>query len=296
MKLTLLYPFAFLLSLQVNSQDLLSLQDNVYYKTLSQRWELNKEEKKGTFRLTSYKPFYITAGRRSNNPNRQPYSENPDYSVLETKPYNNYEARFQLSFKTKVLESFLFGYGDLWVGYTQVAHWQIYNTELSRPFRELNYEPEVILNFPLKFKLLGFDFRMASIGFDHQSNGRDLPRSRSWNRIMFNIAIERKNLQINLKPWIRLKDEIDENPLITNYIGRAEGIAVYKLNKHSFYVIATNSLSFNDNHGSLQFNYLYPIKANLRAQLQIFNGYGETLIDYNHKQTTLGIGISFVDW
>jgi phospholipase A1 len=113
---------------------------------------------------------------------------------------------------------------------------------------------------------------------------------------MFNFAMERKNLLINLKPWIRLKDEVDENPLITTYIGRAEAFATYKLKKHIFHVIATNSLSFDDNHGSMQFNYIYPLKANINAQLQIFNGYGETLIDYNHKQTTVGIGISFIDW
>lgn len=296
MKLAILLPFVFLSVLKANSQDLPTADDKVYLKTLSQRWELNQEDKKGTFRLVSYKPFYVTAGRRTDNPNEQPFSENPDYNVTEAKPYNNYESRFQLSFKTKVLESFLFGTGDLWVGYTQVAHWQIYNTELSRPFRELNYEPELILNFPLNFRLLGFDFRMAGIGFNHQSNGRDLPRSRSWNRVMFNIAMERKNLLINLKPWIRLKDEVDENPLITKYIGRAEAFATYKLKKHIFHVIATNSLSFDDNHGSMQFNYIYPLKANINAQLQIFNGYGETLIDYNHKQTTVGIGISFIDW
>ena len=292
MKLTILFLFVFFIVLKANSQELPATE----LKTLPQRWELNKEDKKGTFRLVSYKPFYVTAGRRTNNPNEQPYSENPDYSSTESKPYNNYEARFQLSFKTKVLESFLFGTGDLWVGYTQVAHWQIYNTELSRPFRELNYEPELILNFPLNFKFLGFDFRMVGVGFNHQSNGRDLPRSRSWNRIMFNFAMERKNLLINLKPWIRLKDEVDENPLITTYIGRAEAFATYKLKKHIFHVIATNSLSFDDNHGSMQFNYIYPLKANINAQLQIFNGYGETLIDYNHKQTTVGIGISFIDW
>ena len=296
MRSFILILFALLLTLKAYSQDLLNGQNKIYFKSLSQRWELNDEDKKGTFRLTSYKPFYVTAGRFSNSPNKQPYSENPDYSLPEAKPYNNYKARFQLSFKTKVLESFLFGYGDLWIGYTQVAHWQIYNTELSRPFRELNYEPEVILNFPLNFEFIGFDIRMVGIGFDHQSNGRDLPRSRSWNRIMFNLAMERKNLQINLKPWIRLKDEIDENPLITDHIGRGEAIVVYKLKKHTFYAIATNSLSLNHNRRSLQFNYLYPIKANLNAQLQIFNGYGETLIDYNHKQTTVGIGVSFIDW
>ncbi len=278
------------------AQDLIDSPPKYISKTMSQRWELDEADKLGTFRLTSYKPFYITAGRRSNNPNTLPQSENPDYSATEPKPYNNYEARFQLSFKTKVLESFLFGHGDLWLGYSQVAHWQIYNTELSRPFRELNYEPELMLNFPLNFNFLGFKVRMAGVSFNHQSNGRDLPSSRSWNRVMFRVGMERKNLQVYLKPWIRLKDEEDENPLVADYIGRGEATVIYKIKKHNFYLVGTNSLAFDDNRGSLQFNYLYPLKANLRAQLQFFSGYGETLIDYNHKQTTFGLGISFIDW
>lgn len=263
---------------------------------MSQRWELDESDKLGTFRLTSYKPFYITASRWSNSPNTLPKSENPDYSVSEPKAYTKYEARFQLSFKTKVLESFLFGRGDLWLGYTQVAHWQVYNSELSRPFRELNYEPELILNFPLNLDFLGFKVKMVGVSLNHQSNGRDLPRSRSWNRVMFSVGIERKNLQIFLKPWIRLKVEEDENPLVMDYIGRGEATLIYRIKKHNFYLVGTNTLTFNDNRGSIQFNYMYPLTANLRAQIQIFNGYGETLIDYNHKQTTIGLGISFIDW
>jgi len=81
------------------------------------------------------------------NPNSQPTSENPLYSLPYRVAYNNYEAKFQLSFKTKALQGIFRGYGDLWIGYTQKAHWQLYNTKLSRLFRELNYEPEVILNF-----------------------------------------------------------------------------------------------------------------------------------------------------
>ncbi len=293
---TLLFFLVLLLVDKIAAQDIIDGQNRFLSKTMSQRWELDPEDRKGTFRLTSYRPFYITAGRWTNNPNRLPQSENPDYSVTVPKAFNNYEARFQLSFKTKVLESFLFGHGDLWVGYSQVAHWQIYNTELSRPFRELNYEPELILNFPLNFNLLGFKARMIGASFNHQSNGRDLPRSRSWNRIIFHFGMERENLQIYLKPWIRLSDEVDENPLITDFIGRREATIVYRIKKHNFYLVGTNALSFKDNHGSLQFNYIYPLKANLRAQVQIFNGYGETLIDYNHKQTTIGLGISFIDW
>ncbi len=295
MRLTLLSA-ALLLSTAAYTQDLTNARGNIIERSLSESWALTPEAQRGTLRLTSYKPFYLTAGRWTNDPNEQPSSENPAYSVPEARAYNNYEARFQLSFKTKVLQDFLFGTGDLWVGYTQYAHWQIYNTALSRPFRELNYEPEIMVNFPINARLFGLDLKMAGASFNHQSNGRDLPRSRSWNRVIFNLAMEGKNIRIHLKPWIRLPDADDENPLITSFIGRGEAIVVYRAGKHIAYAVGTNTLTLKQNRGGLQLNYLYPVKANLRLQAQFFTGYGETLIDYNHRQTTIGLGVSFVDW
>ncbi len=277
-------------------QEILTPQEKIITKTLSKRWELDPEKKLGTFRLTYYKPFYITAGRWSTNPNVQPQSENPDYSSPDARPYNQYEAKIQLSFKSKVLQSIFWGHGDLWIAYTQVAHWQLYNTELSRTFRELNYEPELILNFGLNTNILGFKARTLGVSFNHQSNGRDLPRSRSWNRIMFHMGLEKERWMVVLRPWIRLADEEDENPKVSDFIGRGEALVVYTVKNHSFYLIARNSLSFNKNRGSAQFNYVFPIKANLCGHVQVFDGYGETLIDYNHRQTTLGLGISFIDW
>jgi phospholipase A1 len=91
-------------------------------------------------------------------------------------------------------------------------------------------------------------------------------------------------------------EEDDDNPEIVDYIGRAETTVVYKKNGTIISAVATNSLSFKDNRGSLQLNYLFPIKNTLRAHLQIFTGYGESLIDYNHYQTAASIGLSFVDW
>ena len=41
---------------------------------------------------------------------------------------------------------------------------------------------------------------------------------------------------------------------------------------------------------------LLPALGAARLHLQLTSGYGETLIDYNHKQTTLGLGVSFGDW
>ena len=269
----------------------------VYIKNISERWELDSATRKGVFRLTYYKPFYLTAGRYSNNPNTQPTSENPNYSLPYPVEYNNYEAKFQLSFKTKLLQTIFWGYGDLWMGYTQKAHWQIYNTNISRPFRELNYEPELILNFPINIKMLGFRARTLGIAFNHQSNGRELPLSRSWNRIMFHIGLERQHWMIVLRPWIRLPDEDDENPLITDYVGRGELTVAYSTGRHQLYMVATNPLRWETlNRGSTQLNWVFHIQGNIKGQLQVSTGYGETLVDYNHRQTTIGLGVSFVDW
>jgi phospholipase A1/A2 len=265
--------------------------------TLLQRWELDAEHHKGLFLVTPYKPVYITAGRHSNNPNVQPQSENPAYSLPFKVNYNNYEAKFQFSFKTKITRNLFWGHGDIWVAYTQKAHWQVYNKALSRPFRELNYEPEVILNFATRYQVFGLEGKMIGIALNHQSNGRALPLSRSWNRIVFHAGFENKHWQLILRPWLRLKDEDDENPLITDYVGRFETIVVYNLGRHQLSAVGAHSLKFkNGGRGSLQLNWVFPVVDNFRMQFQFFSGYGETLQDYNHRQTTLGICVSLVDW
>ncbi|MBK0381359.1 phospholipase A [Pedobacter sp. SD-b] len=293
MKNLLFYTFFILSSLNVFCQE--AKNDRYTRRTLSQEWELDPADKKGTFRITSYKQTYVTAGRWSSSPNKQPYSENPDFSAASPVDYNAREAKFQLSLKIKAIQGLFWGSADVWVAYTQKAHWQIYNTNISRAFRELNYEPEVILNFPLDLNLFGFKVKMAGIAFNHQSNGKDLPLSRSWNRIIFNTGFEGKHWQLALRPWIRLKDEEDENPLIVNYIGKGEAVVRYGFKKHQFMFLATSPFD-NWKRGSCQLNYLYPISGKLNAQIQLFNGYGETLVDYNHKQFTAGLGISFSEW
>ena len=265
--------------------------------TMAERWELGDTNHKGFFIITPYKPVYVTAGRYSTNPNGRPTSENPKYSLPFSIGYNNYESKFQFSFKTKMARRIFWGKGDLWAAYTQKAHWQIYNAKLSRPFRELNYEPEIILNFPTNYQILGFKGSMVGVAFNHQSNGRVLPLSRSWNRVVFQAGFERKNWQITLKPWIRLKDEEDENPAISDFTGRGETIIVYNYKKYQFSAVAAHSLRFkNGGRGSLQLNGVFPVWQNLYGQLQVSDGYGETLQDYNHRQQTIGVSVSLVNW
>lgn len=287
----------FLLTFTVNAQERSAQLFLKKQQTLSERWELERKYHKGIFIITPYKPVFVTAGRWSSNPNTKPTSENPLYTLPFEVDYNKYEAKFQFSLKTKLIYGLLKGRADLWAGYTQKAHWQIYNAELSRPFRELNYEPEIILNFPIHFKFLGLTGKMAGIAFNHQSNGRSLPLSRSWNRIIGHLAVERNNWYVMLRGWYRLKDEDDENPAVADFTGRAEGVFVYNLKSHQLSLQILSALRpKNPGRGSFLFSYIFPVMNNFRLQFQLGSGYGETLMDYNHRQTTIGISASLIDW
>lgn len=264
-------------------------------KSLSQKWELDSIDKKGTFRLVSYRPIYLAAARWSSKRNAEPFNESGEFSSRDKNIFNNIEAKFQISFKTKLLQDILFGTGDLWIGYSQKAHWQVYNKKLSRAFRELNYEPEIILNFPMDIDVFKGKIRTFGVILNHQSNGKDIPLSRSWNRIILNIGYEYKNWNVNFRPWYRMPDTEDENPGITTYVGDAELEVGTHFGKHEFYTIINHSFHTFEK-GNIQLNYVFPIHGHLRGHAQVFQGYGETLIDYNVSQTTIGIGVSFANW
>ena len=264
-------------------------------KSISQKWELDSIDKEGTFRLVSYKPIYFSAARWSSKINEAPFNESGEFATKDNNLFENVEAKFQISFKSKLIQGMFFGTGDLWVAYTQKAHWQVYNVKLSRAFRELNYEPEIIFNFPLQIDFFKGKLRTFGVILNHQSNGKDIPTSRSWNRIILNIGYEYQNWSVNFRPWYRVPDTEDENPNITRFIGDGELEIGTNLGRHELYTILSHSFSTFEK-GNIQMNYVFPIHGHLRGHAQVFHGYGETLIDYNVSQTTIGIGVSFSNW
>lgn len=268
---------------------------------LDERWELTSSAKQGTFVVTPYKPIFILPARWSDRPNEQPQSLSSENSVTAPNDYNQVEARFQLSLKTKVTTGLLFGKGDLWLGFTQTANWQVYNAATSRPFRELNYEPEIIFNYPLPedLSIFGIRPRMIGLALNHQSNGKSLPYSRSWNRIIFHAGFEYRDLSVIIRPWIRMseKSKSDDNPAIGSYVGIGDATVVYTRNDQVFSLLVRSNMRMNNQFkGFADFTWSYPIKGNLKAIFQITHGYGETMIDYNHKQTTVGLGVSLIEW
>ena len=301
MKLGLKLGFFLLLfcSFALNAQVQALFNSKTQLRNMTERWELDTTAIRGTFLLTPYKPIYVLAARFTSNVNEQPSSgnESPDYIAPPGIDYDNFETKFQFSLKTKIFQNFFWGKGDFWVAYTQKSFWQIYNVDLSRPFREVNYEPELILNFPVKVKIFGFKMRMFGMAFNHQSNGKSEPFSRSFNRVIFHSGLERNDWSIYIRSWYRLPDQKGDNPDITEYVGRGDLNVIYAKNGNIFSFIGAYNMSFNSNaKGSAEFSWSYPIKNNLKGFLQISHGYGESLIDYNHLQTTVGIGVSLIEW
>ncbi len=265
---------------------------------LDSRWELAKDSKLGVFNMRAYKPVYLLPLFWTSDKNQMPSSPNPDNTVTSAQSLDSLETKFQLSFKTKAVENLFGTNGDIWMGYTQSSRWQTYNSEESRPFRETNYEPEVMLVFRNGYSIGGWNGRMAAVGINHQSNGRGDPLSRSWNRVIFNVGLDRDNWAVTARPWIRISEGSDDNnPDIEDFMGRGDLTLTHVRGGHEFSLMARHSLRGGDrSNGALQFDWAFPIHKNFRGHLQVFDGYGESLIDYNHKATYVGLGISLLEW
>lgn len=266
---------------------------------LDTRWELSPEAKLGTFNVRGYKPVYLLPVFATSNRNESPRSPNPLNTVTRPERLDNMEAKFQLSLKTKVWQGVFGDAGDLWLGYTQSSRWQVYNDNLSRPFRETNYEPEAMLVFDTHYEVLGWTGRLLGIGVNHQSNGRSNPLSRSWNRVIADVGFERDGWTVMLRPWWRVPEGgvDDNNPDISDYVGRGEMQIVREWNGHEFGLLLRHSFRGGSrSHGAGQFSWSFPIAGNLRGYMELFKGYGESMIDYNHNATYLGLGVSLLDW
>jgi phospholipase A1 len=265
---------------------------------IAQRWETEDRYKAGTFRFTFYRPNYILPAVWSSNVNNAPQTPTQPAPAIDG-TLDPVEAEFQLSFKIKLWQDILGGDSALWLGYTQKSFWQVYNADLSRPFRETNYEPELIWALPTNYRLLGLEGRLLALGLVHQSNGRADPLSRSWNRVYAMAAFERGPFVLQVKPWYRLPDseEKDDNPDIVDYIGSVELLGFYQWpNQITTALRLRTTFASSPSWGSAQLDVRFPIVSDLKGYVQLFSGYGESMIDYNFRKTAIGLGISIGTW
>ena len=79
-------------------------------------------------------------------------------------------------------------------------------------------------------------------------------------------------------------------------MGYGELFCIYRLNKHVFSALFRDNLRSEDNLGALELGWSYQITKHARIYVQYFFGYGESLLDYNHKTNRVGIGVMLNDW
>ncbi len=227
--------------------------------------------------LSTHKPMYIL-----------PATYSPDY------PSQHTEVLFTISAKLRLYGTSLF------FGYSQRSFFQVYDSHRSRPFRETDYNPELFYRWtpdPKVWKYWGADF-----GAEHESNGQDVPQSRSWNRLYVAPFRARGKSLIYIKAWYRLPEEKkktpddpkgDDNPDIEDHYGYAELHFQRQIGKRQ---VIQSMFRFNPEtgHGALNINYTIPSNdGSVFYQLYVWQGYGESLLDYNDSVTRVGLGIAF---
>ncbi len=272
---------------------------------LTQAWDLDGQgnpSTEGIRRLEPYRKNYVLI-RYTSDINTSPTSPSANHSALSPYPYTNLETKFQFSAKSEIgnyrdLEFLGFRNFRLWGAFTQQAYWQAFNVRNSSPFRETNYEPEIIGTFGTGNAQ---GWKLINLGFSHQSNGRNQPDSRSWNRIYLQGGWEWSDVYVLGRGWWRIPESPakDDNPDLTHYVGRAELVAHWSPDRDDEVILLLRSnLDPHGHKGYLQLDWASPFKVGHSSQLnlQLTTGYADSLIDYNHWQTTIGIGIVFKEW
>jgi outer membrane phospholipase A len=217
-----------------------------------------------------------------------PYEPNY-FSAGSNGPTN---ARFQVSFKFRFFNPntktpFL---EKIFVGYSQNSIWDL--SSASKSLRDSSYRPSL---FFFDDTISQWTFWQTKLGiqggYEHESNGRDGTSTRS-----IDIAFVRPTLTfplqgnhfISVSPKIYDYLEKEENPDIAEYRGYVD--LLLKIGEtDGLQLASTLRKGTRAEAYSVQLDVSYPLKkptfGNLGGylHLQYFNGYGESLIDYNQK-------------
>ncbi|MEN9774661.1 MAG: hypothetical protein RL322_1731 [Pseudomonadota bacterium] len=280
------------------------------YTRLARFWELERESSCGPFRIRGYQPLSV-ALVSADRVNQSPQSPAPGRQTNAPIAYRTAEARIQLSVRTKLLSGLAPSldpalHDSLWFAYSQQSYWQILSDELSRPFRSTDHQPELIYVYPLPGPSdSAWRVRFIAAGYIHHSNGQTLPLSRSWDRVYLMTAAENRNgWSAVARLWQRVAvGSDDDNPGIEDWIGRGEFRLLHQGEGRDAWALTLRHALASGRRGSVRLDWYRAIgdgsagmPSNLRWQLGVFSGYGDSIVDYNFKRTVFSVGISLLDF
>lgn len=256
------------------------------------------EQEANPYLILPHKPNYLMPFTWNFNPNN-------DAQPASQTPLKHPEITFQISLKAQLGSAKFDDRLRFYAAYTNRSWWQAYNEDTSRPFRETNHEPEIFATWSAG-EALGFDSLTWLLGFNHQSNGGSVAVSRSWNRVIAAAVLEKWNWVLVAKPWWRLPEDPkdmpddpkgDDNPDIHRFLGYGELSAMYRHSSDAtISLMVRNNLRSNNNRHTSQLGVSFPVSGRFRGYMEYFDGYGESLIDYDHHVKRIGFGMLLTDW
>lgn len=261
--------------------------DETKQKTaLEEKLAYEKKTAENPFSVGLFKPTYVLPYYYTASPDYAVYANNtPD----DQRPMNaEFKAQFSLLMPI-VYDLFGWKGSAFQIAYTQLNYWQVYAS--SQYFRETDYEPEAFV----QKSYLNWLFR---VGAEHQSNGRGGMYERSWNRAYVTTQYSGADWLVSLKLWtlIFASQSSDlHNPDILHYLGRDELVMSKKLGNFTLSVEAQN-LESGLTRGYVEPTVSYQLTKHFALYGQFFSGYGQSLIEYNHRTQAAGIGIAFNNW
>ena len=202
---------------------------------------------------------------------------------------DNANVKFQISIIHRLTKSRLPFDTYLFLQFTQKTIWNV--LEESLPMRDLNFNPGVGLGHLIVYhnKYIGHALFML----EHESNGKDGPASRSWNKVsLSSTLLLNRHMEMQLKAWIPIVDG-ENNRNILRYSGLAQMGLLYRTDNRRVQagMLATwraHSFSFNT---QWELSLKISRHANQYLFFQYYNGYGENLLDYDRFKSVLRLGM-----
>lgn len=227
-----------------------------------------------------------------------PYAE-----TTEDGQFQDAELVFQLSVKYLLMDNFIVDDLDFYAGFTSISWWQAYNAEFSRPFRETNYQPELIFTYKRAWQLLGATVKQSYLSLNHQSNGQSGLLSRSWNRVIGGLKFQPTDgFKWEVQGWWRIPEsdkdspedpDGDDNPNIERYLGYGQLDASWRSTQRQTWSVALRHNLRAEQRGAIALTWTKSIRDGASYRVSYFNGYGDGLIFYNESVQRLSLGFEF---